>query len=250
MNLNYQEQVSVSIAGHCYLYKLNEPLTHSYFSGFRTVLESCLTEIKAEKKEIHHFYNLSEEFKSLSQAEFWCLLEPTAMALLKNNCCIFHAVAFTYKGKAWLFTAPSGTGKSTQYHNWKECFGNDVKIINGDKPVLRLNDDRSIDVYPSPWRGKERYGSHISAPLGGIVYLEQGTENRICKMHSSESIPVLLNAFWGRPETEDQIVQMCNITDSIVDQYPVWKLINRGDLESVKYAQHEFEESLILRKQQ
>ena len=116
-----------------------------------------------------------------------------------------------------------------------------MEILNGDKPVLSLQKDGSILVCPSPWRGKERYGSFRTAPLGGIVYLEQGNENRISCLHSSESIPILFSAFWGRPEDEDQILKMSRITEAMVQRYPVWKLVNTGDTTSVELAKTAFE---------
>lgn len=234
-------QQYVEIGGQVFLYTFHFSSTVGYFSKFKATHREQVREIKTSREEVELVFPGNDEFRNLGQAEFWCLLQETAGALLAYDCCIFHAAAFIWKGKAWLFTAPSGTGKSTQYRNWKKKYGKEVEILNGDKPVLSLQKDGSILVCPSPWRGKERYGSFRTAPLGGIVYLEQGNENRISFLHSSESIPILFSAFWGRPEDEDKILKMSRITEALVQRYPVWKLVNTGDTTSVELAKIAFE---------
>ena len=70
------------------------------------------------------------------------------------NGVLFHSVAIEYRGKAYIFTAKSGTGKTTHIMLWKKCLGDKVKIINGDKPFIRFINDKSI-VFGCPWQGKE-----------------------------------------------------------------------------------------------
>ena len=70
------------------------------------------------------------------------------------NGVLFHSVAIEYRGKAYIFTAKSGTGKTTHIMLWKKCLGDKVKIINGDKPFIRFINDKPI-VFGCPWQGKE-----------------------------------------------------------------------------------------------
>ena len=235
-------QQYVEIGGRIFLYTFHFPYTAGYFSRFKTPHKEGARGIMVPRGQLEQIFSGNEEFRTMEQAEFWCLLEETARTLLAYDCCIFHAAAFIWREKAWLFTAPSGTGKSTQYRNWKKHYGNEVTILNGDKPVLSLQKDGSILVCPSPWRGKERYGSFHTAPLGGVVYLEQGKENRIFYLQPSESVPKLFSAFWGQPEDEGQILKMSRITEAMVQNYPVWKLINTGDYVSAEIARAAFEE--------
>ena len=65
-------------------------------------------------------------------------------SLMKKNRIIFHGATFLWHKKAWLFSAPSGTGKTTQLLNWKRIFGDEIVILNGDKPILELCEDGSI----------------------------------------------------------------------------------------------------------
>lgn len=44
-------------------------------------------------------------------------------------------------GKAYMFSAPSGTGKSTHAKLWRDCFGDRVTMINDDKPLIKFRED-------------------------------------------------------------------------------------------------------------
>ena len=48
-------------------------------------------------------------------------------------------------GSGYMFTAPSGTGKSIHVALWKKYFEN-AEIINGDKPFIRV-DESGVWVY-------------------------------------------------------------------------------------------------------
>ena len=152
--------------------------------------------------------------------------------LLKFHRCIFHGAAFLWEGKAYIFTAQSGTGKSTQLSNWETLYGSDIQIMNGDKPVLGAIDGK-IMVYPSPWKGKEGLGDDsLSAPLGGIIILEQGKENRIERLRANKSVPQLLQRILFTVETKESVYLASKMIESIVKSVPVWKLINKGDMAS------------------
>jgi len=98
----------------------------------------------------------------------------------------FHGAVFSWHGRAFMFTAKSGTGKSTQLKNWLQLYGDEINIINGDKPILAIRDDQVL-VYPSPWKGKEGWGQDdVMLPLAGIIFLEQDRINEIRKMNIRE----------------------------------------------------------------
>jgi hypothetical protein len=69
------------------------------------------------------------------------------------NCFLMHGAVVVVDGSIYMFTAPSGTGKSTHVALWKKYFKN-VEIINGDKPFSRV-DESSVWVYGIPWPVKK-----------------------------------------------------------------------------------------------
>ena len=158
--------------------------------------------------------------------------------LLRRDCCVFHGVAFLWRGRAYLFTAPSGTGKSTQYVLWKEILGDDMRIINGDKPILRLEQDGTIWVHPSPWQGKEDMGRQECGKLGGVILLEQGTENAVCPISAAEAVVPLFLQFQFHAESEESVRRVCQLESRMLEQVPVWRMVNRGDTDSARQCIH------------
>lgn len=117
---------------------------------------------------------------SFEYAEALCLYREMAERLPLYDRAVFHGAAIEYGGKAYLFTAPSGTGKTTHIALWRQYLGDRVRIINGDKPVLRFTGS-GFTVYGTPYAGKEGWQRNVSAPLAGICFLSQGNENVIRK---------------------------------------------------------------------
>lgn len=104
---------------------------------------------------------------------------------------MMHGAVIGYEGNAYMFTAPSGTGKTTHIMQWKACFGDKVSIINGDKPIIRFINGQYI-VYGTPWCGKERYNVNTKMPLKGIAILSRANENTISRVEPASVLPALL----------------------------------------------------------
>lgn len=98
--------------------------------------------------------------------------------LIKEKVILFHGVLISMDQKGFIFTAPSGTGKSTHARQWTAVFGDKVNIINGDKPLIRLSEN-GLFAYGSPWKGKENIGCNTSIKLFGICHLQRGCQNFI-----------------------------------------------------------------------
>ncbi len=104
---------------------------------------------------------------------------------------LMHGSAVAVDGACYIFTARSGTGKSTHTRLWRELLGEHAVMVNDDKPLLRVTDAGTL-VYGSPWDGKHHLSSNISIPLKAICILERGEENRICEIDIWEMMPKLL----------------------------------------------------------
>ena len=84
---------------------------------------------------------------------------------------LFHGSAIAVDGTAYLFTAKSGTGKSTHTRLWRELLGDRAVMVNDDKPLIRVNADGTAVAYGTPWDGKHRLSSNIAVPLRVICIL-------------------------------------------------------------------------------
>ncbi len=121
-----------------------------------------------------------------------CLYRAIAEKLPLFDRFVMHGAAVEVGGRAYLFTAPSGTGKTTHIKLWKRVFGEKVTVINGDKPILGLKDGNFF-AFSTPWAGKEDLKTNISAPLGGICILTRGEINHIEKVAPGDYFSALMN---------------------------------------------------------
>ena len=90
---------------------------------------------------------------------------------------LVHGSAVAIEGRAWLFMAASGTGKSTHTRWWRTEFADERPyMVNDDKPIIRLCDD-GVRIYGTPWDGKEHLSTNTCAGLAGIGLLERSDED-------------------------------------------------------------------------
>lgn len=163
--------------------------------------------------------------------------------LVNRNRMLFHGCAFLWKGNAYIFTAPSGTGKTTQFLLWHKQFGDEISILNGDKPVLDFCED-GVFVRPSPWRGKERLSSMQSAPLKGLIYLCQADENKIKCLEPKEAAPVIYNQVLYSARDEETVQAAARLTEKMLYSVKTWQLDNCGDEASAILCHDALEEEL------
>lgn len=231
---------SLNCGGYFLRYKLNQERTSFYFDTYLKESSDITYDIEISKDEIQTDpYDLNTG-GSDAYLEYRYLMVKTGNELLKHHRCLFHGMAFLWKGYAWVFTGHSGVGKTTQYRLWNQS--EDIQIINGDKPILEIR-EKAVWVYSSAWRGKERLGIEgISAPLGGIIFLEQGDTNSVERLMPQDCVLSLFGQFISYPENTDIICMQAEFLDTMLSLVPVWKLTNRGDIESVKLTRSVLED--------
>ncbi len=105
---------------------------------------------------------------------------------------LFHGSAIAVDGQAYLFTAASGTGKSTHARLWRELLGDRAVMVNDDKPLLRVHEDGGATVYGTPWDGKHRLSYNIAVPVKAVCILERAADNRIREIRKQEALPMLI----------------------------------------------------------
>ena len=132
-----------------------------------------------------------------------------AEKLVEYGVLLMHGSALAMDGEGYIFTAKSGTGKSTHARLWRERFGSRVEMINDDKPMLRI-ENGSVMVYGTPWNGKHRLGVNDRAPLKAVIHLTRDTKNHINPIAGREAFALIYRqAYVSRnPETTRRIVAM------------------------------------------
>lgn len=157
-----------------------------------------------------------------------------ARQLLKFNGVWIHASAVVVDGKAYLFSAPCGTGKSTHTSKWLELFGDKAFIINDDKPAIRIIDGEFF-VYGTPWSGKHDISVNTKAKLQGICFLRRDETNWIKPMDLTTAIAEMVNTsnFKATPE---QFNKKLDIFDEIIRNIPIWEMGCTPTVEAAKMA--------------
>ena len=121
---------------------------------------------------------------------------------------LIHSSALVYDGGAYLFSADSGVGKSTHTRLWLQAFGDTVHILNDDKPVVKLCDDKAV-CYGTPFDGGSGIALNETYPLGAIVFVERGEENSVRVPTSKEVIQKLYfqtARFVGMKTAEEMLI--------------------------------------------
>ena len=178
-------------------------------------------EIWAEKE-----YETTTDFTP-AYLETLTTLRKISEILPMHNRLLIHGAAITLDDTAYLFTAPSGTGKSTHIRLWRKHLGDRVDIVNGDKPFVSLDCDESGKlqprIYGTPWAGKERWQKNRNAPLGGICFLCRGKENKIRKLAPSECLTMLFNQVYLPKDTHTAQLTLALI-DQLIQSIPLYLL--------------------------
>lgn len=143
--------------------------------------------------------------------------------LLKFDGMLLHASAAVMDDKAYLFSAPCGTGKSTHTALWKKTFGEqNVEILNDDKPALRLENGRWY-AYGTPWSGKTDQNLNMKVPVAGICFLHQAKENEIKPFIGNKAIFSILEQT-ARPRGVEERRKMLELTSKLVEKVPIWQM--------------------------
>ena len=142
--------------------------------------------------------------------------------LLNQGTLLLHGSTIAVDGKAYLFTARSGTGKSTHTRFWMETFGNRAVMINDDKPFLQVTGSGVI-AHGSPWSGKHGLDTNTAVPLAGICLLERGAENIIRTASPEEMLPMLLHES-AKPQDPAQMDTYYIIVETLAKTVPLWQM--------------------------
>ena len=142
--------------------------------------------------------------------------------ILKYNAIMVHSSAIKYNDKCYLFSADSGVGKSTHTALWHKVYGDKVQIINDDKPIIRLENNKLI-VYGSPFAGGTMKFQNDSAVLGAIVFLERSENNSIEELSPQKAMRYLFKETMrriGKNKMNDSL----NMINRILENCKFYKL--------------------------
>ena len=152
-----------------------------------------------------------------------CLYRKLALEILHHDVFLMHASVIEVDGEGYAFLAHSGTGKTTQTRLWLEHFSSRARVINGDKPLIRVMPDGTFVAYGTPWCGKEGMGCNASVPLKALFLLERSAVPACEPAGQEYSIDRLFHQLL-MPEKPEQMMLLLDMVDKLVETMPCYRL--------------------------
>ena len=185
---------------------------------------SDLTPIRLEEELDKLLPNWSSESEIDELNKYLNFFKLVAEKLPYYNSFVFHSAAVYFRDEAYLFAAPSGTGKTTHVALWKKYLGNNIGIINGDKPILTYNKElNNISVNGSPWCGKEYWNTNISKQLKGICFLSRADHSSIIELEPTDSLTYAFRQVY-LPRSPEAVALTMELTNIMLNSVQLYEL--------------------------
>ncbi len=233
-------QIKAEIAGQCFSLNLKNKELGSAFGSYLSngqpsfCIEAGDDELNLEKEKISLVEN-SPSAITPANVEFSVICRKLSEELILRGSLLFHGSAIGYGGGGYIFTAPSGTGKSTHTRLWRELLGNEAIMINDDKPYLKLDCDK-ISVCGSPWNGKHRLDNNITLPLKGIAIISRDPQNSISRLNGNKlekAFFTLLSQAY-RPSSAEKMRATLEFIKRLTKEIPIYSLKCNMDISAAK----------------
>lgn len=216
---------------------------HDYCKDYETDEQADFSVMTAAEDIIYEKKKTDSEYayEGLPAPNFSdALLEETAVyrkiaeKMPYYDTIVFHGSVIAVEGQGFLFTAKSGTGKSTHTALWREYLGDRAIMVNDDKPLISVRDN-GIIVYGTPYNGKHHLGCNMSVPLKAICIITRGEKNSIVRIDKSEAYAMLLQQVY-RPQDPLQMAKTLKLVDKLAASVELYKLACNMDIEAAKVA--------------
>ena len=154
--------------------------------------------------------------------EVTAVYRKIAEQLLEYDTILFHGSCIAIDGEGYLFTAASGTGKSTHTRLLREYLGERAFMVNDDKPLLQIDHDQVI-AYGTPWDGKHRLSRNTSVPLKAVILLSRSEKNYIAEISSQEAWPMLIQQSYT-PTQDVKMVHVLKLLNKMQNSVRLYRL--------------------------
>lgn len=182
----------LSIAGHSIavhaLYTRVFCLCRKYLTDEPPEKEITIVESDIEAEDTENKEQKTKAYKGY--LETLAVYRKISEAMLDYDTFLMHGAVIGVGEESYMFTAVSGTGKTTHIQKWLHNL-KDAYVVNGDKPLIKIADNEAI-ACATPWRGKEKYGRNCMVPLKAIILMERGENNKIEKISFEKAISFIV----------------------------------------------------------
>lgn len=214
---------------YCRDYITNEPAEFTVRTEYADIAFEREKSVKEAEKSGSPVMEFSDAY-----LETLAVYRKISETLPLFNVILFHGSVIAVDGMGYLFTAKSGTGKSTHTRLWREQFGNRAVMVNDDKPLLKITDD-GVSACGTPWNGKHRLSTNISAPLKAVCVLTRDKVNHIEEIEPREAYQMLLQQIY-RPIDKAAMAQTLKLIDGMMKHTRFYRLGCNMEPEAAKVA--------------
>lgn len=191
-----------------------------YMLRFPSNHHLALCMLSFDGKEAVFYYDGSTQQEAVDELFYGFRAAFFYLAALHGKYAL-HSASNYYQEKAWLYSASSGTGKTTHVKLWEKLYA--VPVLNGDLNLLGMENDE-VFVYGIPWCGTSGVYTTKKYPLGGIILLKRGTENRVCKLPQDErqlyTAQRMISPAWTEKQVDDSLL----FAEKLSDRIPIRQL--------------------------
>ena len=177
-----------------------------YMLRFPSNHHLALCTLSFDGKEAVFYYDGSTQQEAVDELFYGFRAAFFYLAALHGKYAL-HSASNYYQEKAWLYSASSGTGKTTHVKLWEKLYA--VPVLNGDLNLLGM-EKAEVFVYGIPWCGTSGVYTTKKYPLGGIILLKRGTENRVCKLPQDErqlyTAQRMISPAWTEKQVDDSLL--------------------------------------------
>lgn len=188
-----QNNFYVSFAGLTIEVHAPSPRTYLYCWDFlfRGEVGEPDISVTLTKEELDHELASVGPLRNEMYYETAMVYRKIVEAAIDFDAFLMHGAVVAVNNEAYMFTAPSGTGKTTHAKMWLAGVDN-ARMVNGDKPIIRFIDNQAM-ACGTPWCGKEHIGGNEMVPLKAIVLLQRANENVMSEVSFNKAFPTILS---------------------------------------------------------
>ena len=157
---------------------------------------------------------------SAGYLESVCAYRNLCLRLPGYDAFLLHGSVIECEGRGVAFLARSGVGKTTHTMLWKQVYGEQMRIINGDKPIVRFFDGIPY-AYGTPWAGKEKFQCNARVPLTDICLIERSLENQVVQISPEECLNALMQQILV-PADPQMAIRTLQLLDRLLSVCRIW----------------------------
>lgn len=210
--------VKILLAGIPVQFDNRFPDLASLCRGYETELPPALT-IRVSDAELAEERQKQTGVFSDGYLETICCYRKAAISLMDWDIFVMHGSVVALDGEGYAFLAPSGVGKTTQTRLWQQHFGQRLRVINGDKPLIHMvreGESVRFDACGTPWRGKEGLGCNASVPLKAIFFLNRSSIPSVVPASPAQKVDLLFRQLL-MPKEPDKMILLLDMADILID---------------------------------